>query len=148
MRHWRAITFELLVSVAVSGLAGCTVPAPVCSYPGSRPMLVVELFFGRGLAPAGPGQPPGTVSDAEWAAFAETVLTPAFPDGLTAWNADGQWRNPATGSIVRDPTKVVLIAAPDGAATRNAIDRVSAQYRTRFDQQSVGVILSSDCAAF
>ena len=57
-----------------------------------------------------PGARP--LSEAEWRAFAAEIVTPNFPDGFTAFDAEGQWRNPATGAVARQPTKVLLVAAP------------------------------------
>ncbi len=106
-------------------------------------MLVAELFFGRDKG-AGRG-----VSDAEWSDFLASVVTPSFPDGLTVFDGYGQWRNPATGVIGRSPrVKIVLIAvkrAPDLAARLSAV--IDA-YKTRFRQQSVGLITRDSCAAF
>ena len=73
-------------------------PAPYqCLVAGEARMLVAELFFGRDRA----GQQ--TVSDAEWADFLASVVTPNFPDGLTVFDGYGQWRNPTTGAIGRSP---------------------------------------------
>jgi hypothetical protein len=69
-------------------------------------MLVAELFFGRSL----PGRAP--LSEAEWRAFAAETITPNFPDGFTSFDAEGQWRNPATGVVSSAPTKMLLVAAP------------------------------------
>ena len=106
-------------------------------------MIVAELFFGRDKG----GR--RNVSDAEWADFLSSVLTPSFPDGLTVFDGYGQWRNPATGVIGRSPrVKIVLIAArqtPDLAARLAAV--VDA-YKTRFHQQSVGIITRDSCANF
>ncbi len=111
-------------------------------------MLVAELFFGRSIAETYQGELGATVTDAQWAAFARSVLTPAFPDGLTAQDAAGQWRDPATGMISREPAMLVIVAAPDTQQTRRSLDEVMAQYRTRFHQQSVGLILRRDCTNF
>jgi Protein of unknown function (DUF3574) len=111
-------------------------------------MLVATLFFGRGIAPAYQKELGATVGDAEWAAFERTVLTPAFPDGLTELDAMGQWRNPATGVIGREATKTVIIAAPDSDQTRHWLDEVMERYRTEFHQQSVGLTLQPVCANF
>ena len=78
------------------GLAACATisepPQPyVCVLPTEKRMLVAELFFGRGI----PGRAP--LSEAEWRDFAAEIVTPNFPDGFTAFDAEGQWRNPATG---------------------------------------------------
>lgn len=111
-------------------------------------MLVADLFFGRSIAPAYQHELGAAVSDAQWAVFAQSVLTPAFPDGLTSLDAQGQWRDPSTGVIGHEPTKLVIIAAPDTEQTRRNLDAVMTQYRTQFHQQSVGVILRHDCASF
>ena len=105
-------------------------------------MLVAELFFGRGV----PGR--GPLTDAEWRAFAADTVTPNFPDGFTEFDGAGQWRNPATGAIAREPTKVLLVAAaraPDLAARLAA---VTDAYKARFRQQSVGLVTRDACAAF
>jgi hypothetical protein len=106
-------------------------------------MLIAELFFGRDKD----GR--RNVSDAEWSDFLASVVTPSFPDGLTVFDGYGQWRNPATGVIGRSPrVKIVLVAArrtPDlGARLTAVIDA----YKTRFHQQSVGLITRDSCAAF
>jgi len=105
-------------------------------------MLVAELFFGRDIA----GRRP--LGEAEWAAFVAEVVTPNFPDGFTVFDATGQWRNPATGMIAREPSKVLLVMAkrsPDLAARLAA---VIAAYKSRFHQQSVGVVTRDSCAGF
>jgi hypothetical protein len=67
-------------------------------------MVVAELFFGRAIK----GRTP--LSDTEWAEFTVQTITPNFPDGFTVFDGEGQWRNPRTGHIARDPTKILLIA--------------------------------------
>ena len=134
-------------------LAGCAAPEPhaapeqpkpyVCLLPGERRMLVAELFFGRDVA----GRQ--AVSDAEWSNFLASVVTPQFPDGLTVFDGYGQWRNPATGAIARSPhVKIVLIAVPRSPGLAARFSAVIDAYKTRFRQQSVGVITRDSCAAF
>jgi hypothetical protein len=129
-------------------LAGCVDSPPVCTAPAGQAMLVAELFFGRTIAPAYQRDLGATVTETQWAAFVRTVLTPAFPDGLTALDAQGQWRDPSSAVISHEPATLVIVAAPDTGKTRQDLADVIAQYRTRFHQQSVGVILRRDCAAF
>jgi hypothetical protein len=105
-------------------------------------MLVAELFFGRGI----PGR--GLVSDAEWQAFATDVLTPNFPDGFTAYDGGGQWRNPETRAITSDPTKILLVVVPRAPDLRRRLGAVIDAYKARFGQQSVGIITRDACAAF
>ncbi len=105
-------------------------------------MLVAELFFGRAIRGRAP------LSDAEWAEFAAQVVTPNFPDGFTAFDGDGQWQHPATGRIAREPTKILLVAAKRTADLGARLSAVIDAYKTRFRQQSVGIITRDSCAAF
>lgn len=106
-------------------------------------MLVAELFFGRDKA----GRK--AVSDAEWADFLAKTVTPYFPDGLTVFDGYGQWRNPETGLIGRSPSvKIVLIAAKRSPDLAGRLNTVMEAYKTRFHQQSIGIITRDSCAAF
>ncbi len=121
-------------------LTGCTpVPAAdtVCGFPGTAPMLVAELFFGR-----------GNVTDAGWASFAADTLTAKFPDGFTVLDAAGQWREAPGQPIARENSQLVIVAAPDTQATRDRLAEAMALYRSRFDQKSVGLVLDRACASF
>jgi hypothetical protein len=129
-------------------LAGCANPAAVCTAQACHQMLVAELFFGRTIAPPNQRELGATVTDAQWAAFARDVLSPAFPFGQTALDAAGQWRNPATGLISHEPSTLVIVTAPEPEQTRRGLDAVIAQYRAQFHQQSVGLILRHDCTNF
>ncbi|MGD9618019.1 MAG: DUF3574 domain-containing protein [Alphaproteobacteria bacterium] len=113
-----------------------------CILPGQRPMIVAELFFGRFI----PGRAP--LSEAEWRVFAAEIVTPNFPDGFTTYEAEGQWRNPATGTIAREPVKVLLVAALPGPDFAPRLSAVIEAYKTRFRQQSVGITTHQSCAAF
>ena len=105
-------------------------------------MLVAELFFGRGIK----GRKP--LSDAEWAEFAAQTITPNFPEGFTVFDGEGQWRNPQTGPIARDRTKVLLVAAKREPDLTQRLSAVIEAYKAQFHQQSVGVITRDVCAAF
>jgi hypothetical protein len=90
-----------------------------------------ELFFGT-------GKPDGTeVTDKEFAAFSDREITPAFPDGFTRLDGNGQWRG-ASGVIVREHTHVVVLLYPfaDRDAERE-IEGLRADYEKQFQQESV-----------
>ena len=130
------------LSAALAGgitLAGCTAPAApqACSFPGTSPMLVAELFFGR-----------TDVDDTAWAGFAEDTLTTRFPDGFTVLDAAGQWREAPGKPIGQERSQLVIIAAPDTQATRDNLQALMAAYRGRFHQKSVGLVLEAKCASF
>lgn len=113
-----------------------------CLLPGEQRRFVAELFFGRDIA----GRKP--LTEREWAAFVRGVVGPNFPSGFTVLDGEGQWQDPATGAVEREATKILLVTArrsPD-LALRLAI--VIAAYRSRFHQQSVGIITRDACAAF
>ena len=105
-------------------------------------MLVAELFFGRGMKGRAP------VTDAEWADFEAQTVTPNFPDGFTAFDGDGQWRNPDTGQILSAPTKILIVAAERTADLAERLSAVIDAYKQRFRQQSVGIITRNSCAVF
>ena len=121
-----------LVCVAIAVLiAGCQAGTGqlACPLPGQTRMISLKLYFGRDI------QGGGFVTDQAFAGFAAAVLNPAFPDGFTAYEATGQWRNPQNGQIVREKTFVVEVAGPIGpTAVAAAVDA----YRKAFRQVSVG----------
>jgi hypothetical protein len=110
--------------------------------PSEQRMLVAELFFGRNIRGRAP------LTDAEWRAFAGEIVTPNFPDGFTVFDGDGQWQNPTTHEITRERTKIVLVAAPRAPDLTSRLSVVIDAYKTRFQQQSVGMITRDSCAAF
>ncbi len=105
-------------------------------------MLMIDLYFGRDIT----GR--AKLSEAEWADFTRTQITPRFPDGFTVIDAQGQWLNPATHTIGAEASKMVRIAAASGPDTAARIRAVAEAYRTQFHQLAVGVSSAPVCAAF
>ncbi|WP_238578574.1 DUF3574 domain-containing protein [Inquilinus limosus] len=103
-------------------------------------MLQAELLFGRSI------EGRANVSDAQWSDFLGREVTPRFPDGLTVFEASGQWRDGET--IVREPSFVVLILAPHAPDTLARLAEIRAAYKSRFRQQSVGLALAPACVDF
>lgn len=108
-----------------------------CPLQGQKQMLVAELFFGR-----------GAVSDAEWRRFVRSEVSPRFPDGSTSLDARGEWRDPLTGHVAREPAKVLIIAARSSPDTLARIAGLAEAYRKNFHQRSVGIVTTTACAAF
>ena len=106
-------------------------------------MVVHELFFGRTID--GRAMP---VSDAEWDGFVARAVTPKLPAGFTVVDGEGQWQDPATGKIIRDSTKILIVAAPPTAQTAAAIDAIKEAYKRQFRQRSVGMVSHVACADF
>ena len=95
----------------------------------SAAQLRTTLYFGL-------ARPKGSVSELEWQIFLRDEVTPRFPEGLTVWEANGQWRRP-DGQIEHEGAKVLLLVHPDTAVAGSAVQSVIAQYRKKFDQESV-----------
>jgi hypothetical protein len=95
----------------------------------SASQLRTTLYFGR-------TRPNGSVSELEWQMFLRDEVTQRFPEGLTVWEAEGQWRT-AAGSIDHEQSKVLLLVHADTAAARQSVQAVIEAYRKKFDQQSV-----------
>ena len=98
------------------------------------------LYFGQ-------SKPGGTVSEAEWRDFLQKEVTPRFPDGLTVWEADGQWREPS-GKIGRERAKILLLVHEQSSELRPAIAAIVTAYKRSFAQQSVLWETAPVCAAF
>ena len=97
----------------------------------------MELMLGR-----------GHVSDARWRQFLAREVTPRFPDGLTVYETIGQWRDPRTGAIGRERSRVLRIIVAQGDAVADKIAAVGEAYKRQFRQKSVGVVTREVCAAF
>jgi uncharacterized protein DUF3574 len=95
----------------------------------SAAQVRTTLYFGL-------ARPKGSVSELEWQIFLRDEVTKRFPDGLTVWGAEGQWRTPA-GSIDHEQSKVLLLVHPDTAAARQSVLAVIEAYRKSFEQESV-----------
>lgn len=107
-------------------LAGFCLLATACA---PRALVQDTLYFGTET-------PRGAVTRAQWADFLGREVTPRFPDGLTVWDAQGQWRN-AKGLIGKEPTKVLLLIHVDSPAEDKAVQAVIEAYKKEFGQESV-----------
>jgi len=130
-----AIVVLLLLVISASG-------EPIaCSAP-LKPQQVAELLLGRKI-----GDRLG-VSEREFLNFLDREITPRFPDGLTVYDARGQWRDQERNLIVREPSKVVMIVLPGKPEDMARLSEVAEAYKKRFKQQSVGIVLRPACVSF
>ena len=105
----------------------------------STPQVRTTLYFGT-------SRPKGSVSELEWQLFLRDEVTARFPDGLTVWDAQGQWRA-ASGDVDHERSKVLLLVHADTPQARESVQAVIARYRKMFDQQSVLWETARVCAA-
>ncbi len=113
-----------------------------CGSRAGESRRAVQFLFGRAIGTQ------GMVGEAEWEDFLARTVTPAFPDGLTVFDAKGQWRDTATGAVVSEPSKIVLVLVADPAAAMPRIEAVADAYKLRFNQQAVGIVSQPACAVF
>jgi hypothetical protein len=128
--------FVLLIALALSACA-----APACP-PGLTQGAALDLYFGRGI------DGPRSVSDAAWRGFVEEVLIREFPDGSTGVDAEGTWFSRRQGRTIVERSKVVTLIVPEVRAVDARVARLIAEYKRRFDQDSVLRVERAVCFAF
>jgi Protein of unknown function (DUF3574) len=127
---------EPAVAVAADGRA------VRCAAPGAQTFARTELFFGL-------SKPGGVVTEEEFKNFVDLSVTPRFPDGLTLLSGVGQFRD-SSGTTIVEGSKVLILLYPargSGDANR-AIEQIRADYKTRFEQQSVLRADDVSCVSF
>jgi hypothetical protein len=139
MRHLLAAI--LLLPWLVWLGAGAAAQPLACSVP-LKPQQVAELLLGRKI-----GDRLG-VSETQFLNFLDREITPRFPDGLTVYDARGQYRDSERNRIVREPSKVVMIVLPGKEEDMARLTEIADAYKKRFRQQSVGIVLRQACVSF
>ena len=144
MRTVTATVLAVVIFLA-GALAGTAVSAqrrpadPQCGTATAQ--VRTTLYFGLSKA-----HTKGSVSELEWQMFLKDEVTSRFPDGLTSWEAEGQWRS-ADGVIGHERSKVLLLVHSDTPAARTSVQTVIERYRKSFDQESVLWETARVCAA-
>jgi hypothetical protein len=127
----------LLLPVLLTSCVTATAPCPG----GMQAQARAELIFGRGLKTG------GTVSEAAWRRFVDEEIAPRFPDGFTVLDGRGQWRD-RQGRLVREPSKVLLVAMPDAPERRARLVAIAEAYKRIFNQDSVLTLATPSCVSF
>ena len=121
--------------------AGCvTNPASRACAPNETNMVNDQIFLGTDT-------PSGPVSPQEWTSFLAESVTPRFPQGLTVWQASGQWRG-NDGAIVREPSHVLNLVHPGDVASEAAVRDIRTEYQTRFRQEATLRVRQAACVSF
>jgi Protein of unknown function (DUF3574) len=127
----------LLLALALASSAGAQL---LDCRGGQRPTEVAQLLFGRNI-----GNRLG-VSESAWARFVDREIVPRFPDGLTVFDATGRYR--VANRVAREPSKIVEIALPGTPEDMVRLNEIVEAYKSRFKQQSVGLIVRPACVSF
>ena len=101
-----------------------------------------ELFFGR-------AKPDGSmVTDEEFHGFLDEIITPRFPEGLTALPGTGQFRG-SSGLVTREGSMFVILLYPaDDKSSSTRIEEIRETYRKDFEQESVLRVDGESCVSF
>ncbi len=86
----------------------------------------------------------GHVTPDAWTQFLSEIVSPRFPEGLSVWQASGQWRS-ASGQIIHEPSYVLSLIHPDDLVPNKAVQEIIASYKTRFQQEAVLRVKSAAC---
>jgi hypothetical protein len=133
----------VMISLFVLACAAGSTHAQLLECRGAqKPQHVAELIFGRSIG----GRI--EVSEKLWMQFVDEEITPRFPDGLTVFDAAGQWRDKTSKNITRESSKIVLIVLPGNAEDTARLNEIVNAYKRNFGQKSVGMILRPACVSF
>ena len=135
MNVFRSVGMILLAAATIS----CSSVRPRSCPPDQQAAIQELLYFGM-------EKPSGQVTAEEWSGFLADTVTPRFPQGLTAWQASGQWRS-ASGGIVREPSYVLSLVHPAQSESETAIREIVDAYKIRFQQETVLRVRSDVCMA-
>ncbi|CAI2008058.1 DUF3574 domain-containing protein [Serratia proteamaculans] len=139
-----------LLATAVTAallLSGCVAPVPntvqqmsaACSV--GDPMTQTTLYFGLNR-PVGP-----VISAAEWQSFVDRQVTPRFKDGLSVFDAKGQWLG-NDGKLARENSKALMLIHASGKESETNIEALRSSYKQQFAQDSVMRVDTPVCVAF
>jgi hypothetical protein len=128
-------------------LNGCVAPvqhsAPqkVASCRVGDPMTQTTLYFGLNR-PTGPA-----IGAAEWQSFVDRQVTPRFKDGLSVFDAKGQWLG-HDGKLARENSKALMLIHASGNESETNIEALRSSYKQQFAQDSVMRVDAPVCVAF
>ena len=129
-RRARFICGAVALAGPLAGAAGgcATTAEPACD-PGDKRRVSDTLYFGGAT-------PDGMVDAREWSQFLAEWVTPRFPDGLTVWQASGQWRD-SDGRIIEEPSRLLNLIHSGDEADERKVTEIAAEYKRRFQQEAV-----------
>jgi hypothetical protein len=97
-----------------------------------------ELYFGVGEeSGASERKQTDAITDAQWRAFLDKQVTPRFPDGLTVFDAYGQWLFRGAAEPNRLRTKVLVVLHENTPQRRADIEAIRLAWKQATGHQSV-----------
>ena len=137
-RRLRCARWAFILAIALS-LPGCAALHRHQCRTGEEVVIHDSLYLGVDT-------PNGIVTPDEFAEFLKSAVTPRFPQGLTVWQASGQWRS-KDGAIVREASRILNLVHPDDEFTEAAVIEIIFAYKSRFQQEAVLRVKAYACAS-
>ncbi|HEX4501105.1 MAG TPA: DUF3574 domain-containing protein [Scandinavium sp.] len=127
-------------------LSGCTATsqkttADTQSCKADNQMQQTTLYFGLSR-PAGKD-----ITPQEWQQFVDNDVTPRFRDGLTVFDARGQWLG-NDGKVAREQSKALMLIHGKDTQSESNIEALRGVYKSRFAQESVMRVDQPVCVQF
>ncbi len=138
------LTTGFAVVVLAGLLAGCVAPQQRAQTQGCKAdnqMQQTTLYFGLSR-PAGKD-----ITAQQWQQFVDSDVTPRFRDGLTVFDARGQWLG-NDGNVAREASKALMLIHGTDAQSENNIEALRGIYKSRFAQESVMRVDQAVCVQF
>jgi hypothetical protein len=136
----------LAAAALAIALSGCVAPsqknavdAQSCKV--ENQMQQTTLYFGLSR-PAGKD-----ITAQEWQQFVDRDVTPRFKDGLTVFDARGQWLG-NNGTVAREQSKALMLIHGKDAQSETNIEALRGIYKSRFAQESVMRVDQPVCVQF
>lgn len=117
MKKW-GIFVLLLVIAALTAAGVFWKEKPATSEPYGRTMLRTELYF-------------AAVDRQAWDEFLAEAVTPRFPDGLSWYKVNGQWRG-SSGKTEKLPSRILILIHADNSTNRQALATIGRLFQERF----------------
>ena len=130
------VTSVLTVLTMALALGACATGPLLTCLPGETPAVLDTAYFGT-------AETTRAVTMTEWREFIDSVVTPRFQDGLTSWQASGQWRS--AGVVKREVSHILRIVHPDDERSELAFREIISRYKARFQQETVLRVRSLSC---
>lgn len=128
-----ALVLALSVGACASG------PELKCQR-GEKLAVIDSLYFGTAMRD-------GAVTPEQWKEFVSRVVTPRFPQGLTSWEATGQWQA-ASGVVDQESAHILQIAHAYTRSSETAIVEIIRSYKAEFRQEAVLRVRALGCTSF
>lgn len=129
----------LMVSMAALLTSCASIRHQPCA-DGQQRMTTEHLYFGT-------DRTEGEVAAEEWRDFLGDTVTPRFPQGLSVWQASGQWQSEA-GQIIHESSYVLDIVHEESSVHEQSIVDIMNTYKDRFQQEAVLRVKGSACVSF